>query len=278
MEAYSVLMSVYERDDPEHLRQAVDSMLSQTVPPSELVLVCDGPLPPDLDRVVRDYQQRGAFQILRLPENQGLGLALRRGLPLCRHEYVARMDADDIALPDRMEKLLTAMERDPQICVIGGQIAEFSDEPGQIDCYRIVPTTPEEIQKRVVRRNPMNHMTVLLRKSPVLEAGGYRDMPGFEDYDLWARLLARGCLLRNIDDVCCYVRAGEKLYRRRGGLAYFGRTVRMQRQLLALGLAGRLEILGNLTVRFAAAVLPNRLRSFLFQKLMRRRSVREETA
>lgn len=192
--SYSVLMSVYAKENANYLSAAIESMLCQSCPPTQFVLVCDGPLTPALDKVIIDFTAAhpDLFRILRLPENQGLGFALQEGLSACECQLVARMDSDDIALPLRMEHQLAAMVADPCLDVVGGQIAEFVGDPRNIQGYRMVPISPEEVRQRAVRRNPINHMTVLFRRDAVLAAGNYQDMKGFEDYFLWGRMLASG--------------------------------------------------------------------------------------
>lgn len=148
--AYSVLMSVYAKENAAYFSDAVESMLHQSCPPDQFVLVCDGPLTPGLDEAIQRFtasRDGGLFRVLRLPENVGLGRALQAGLPLCDHDLVARMDSDDLALPLRMEHQLALMAADPELAAVGGQIAEFTGAPDNIQGYRIVPTSPEEARR-----------------------------------------------------------------------------------------------------------------------------------
>jgi len=278
MNCYSVLMSVYCREEPENLRLAVESMLEQTVAPSEFVLVCDGPLTRELDDVIAEFcaGYPALFHILRLEENQGLGAALNAGLRQCRYELVARMDSDDIALPDRMRLQLEAWEACPGLSVLGGQIAEFSHSPDHITAYRQVPTETEAICAYLKRRSPMNHTTTLLRKSHVLEAGGYEAVAGFEDYFLWIKLISRGFSMANIPQLCCRVRADAAMYRRRGGWQYFKNTVKMEAFLLRSGLITVWECGQNVAVRFVGAMLiPVKLRRLAFLRFLRLRALEE---
>lgn len=273
MSPYSVLMSVYIKEEAPFFRTAVESMLQQTVPPEQFVLVCDGPLTPALDEVVGWCQETAPelFTVVRLPENRGLGLALREGMLACRNELVARMDADDIALPDRMEKQLKAMERNGYPAVVGGQIAEFTQDPADITGYRQVPLTNEEIYKRGGFLCPVNHMTVLLRRSDVLAVGSYQHFPAYEDYHLWTRLLAGGYRFCNIPDICCNVRVDADFYARRGGWGYFKRTYQMEKYILENGLINRLQFSRNVVARFGVTVLvPGKLRGLVFNKFLRR--------
>lgn len=279
MEKYSVLMAVYYREKTEHLRLAMQSMITQTVPPDEFVLVCDGPLTKELDAVIGEACRRSPelFQLVRLEKNMGLGVALNAGLQRCGNELVARMDSDDIAAPDRMEKQLAQMMKCPEISVLGGQIAEFYEDPNRIAAYRTVPTEESDIREFLRHRSPMNHTTVLLRKSHVLEVGGYPDVPGFEDYILWAKLIAGGYHLRNIREVCCSVRADAGMYSRRGGVRYFQNTLKMERFLLEKELISPGQLWKNVAVRFLGSmILPSRIRRVVFLRFLRRRSLETE--
>lgn len=271
MNPYSVLISVYYKEKPEFLCRAIDSMFAQTAAPDEMVLVCDGALPPELNRVIRSFQKRygSRFRVLQLQTNMGLGNALHQGIHMCKNEWIARMDSDDIALPDRMEKQLAYVEKHPEVSVVGGQILEFVDDPGNPVDIRSVPLEMPQIRETLRFKNPMNHVTTFFRKSAVLAVGNYEDYPGFEDYQLWARLLAQGFQLANLKDCLCRVRIGSAMYQRRGGWAFLKNTYRMQRFLLEQKLITAVQFARNLTIRFAAAVLPNRLRGTMFRKVMR---------
>lgn len=279
MEKYSVLMAVYYKEKAEYLRSAVESMLQQTVPPDEFVLVCDGVLTQPLNALIAQFcaQSPHLFHIVRLEKNLGLGAALNAGLLQCRNELVARMDSDDIAVRDRMEKQLAEMEKDPEVSVLGGQIAEFYDSPERILAYRTVPTEESQIREFLKHRSPMNHTTVVLRKSHVLRVGNYSDTSGFEDYILWIKLVAGGYRMRNIRDVCCRVRADAGMYARRGGAKYFQDTVKMERFLLEKEIISRRQFWLNIAVRFIGTMLlPSGVRRIVFLRFLRRRNL--ETA
>ena len=255
---------------------AVESMLGQTVPPDEFVLVCDGPLTQPLDAWIAEFCRRepSLFRIVRLEKNGGLGPALNIGLQQCRNELVARMDSDDIALPRRMEMQLEALEKYPHVSVLGGQIGEFQGDSNQIHAYRTVPLEEDEIRQFLRFRNPMNHMTVVLRRSHVLKVGNYQDVPGFEDYVLWAKLLSEGYALRNIRQVCCRARADASIYSRRGGVRYFRNTVVMEQYLLRQGLICRGQFWRNIAVRFGGTILlPAPFRRTVFLGFLRRKTL-----
>lgn len=272
---YSVLMSVYKKEQPKHLSQAIDSMLHQTIPPNEFVLVCDGPLTVELDDVITQYEQtyKNIFKTVRLDENVGLGLALNQGLLACSCEIIARMDSDDVAVSTRMELQLAMLEQDSCLAMLGGQTAEFQDTINDIHRYRIVPLLHDDICKDMAFRNPFNHMTVTFRKKAVLDAGNYQHLLGYEDYDLWARMIANGSKVQNINEVLCYVRVDENAYARRSGWTYFTDGVKMQKELKSLGLVNHAQYCRNIFIRFiSTVVLPNNIRSILYKTVMRKKN------
>lgn len=281
MEKYSVLMAVYYKEKPEYLRLAIDSMLAQTMEPDEFLLVCDGPLSPELDAVIADYSARfpELFCILRLAENQGLGAALNAGLRQCRNELIARMDSDDLAVPERMEWQLEEMKKHPEVSVLGGQIGEFWEDPERIVSYRTVPVEEPKIREFLKYRSPMNHTTVLLRRSHILQIGNYQPLSGFEDYTLWIRLIAGGYHLRNMEAMCCRVRADRGMYARRGGVRYFCNALKMEQLLLKKRLISPWQFRKNVFVRFVGTILvPPGLRRSLFLHFLRTREPKRKIA
>lgn len=218
MEKYSVLMSVYAKDHPDYLRLAIESMLNQTVKPEQYVIVEDGPLTVELNEVIDGYKetQSELFTVVKISQNKGLSNALNVGLKECRNELIARMDADDISLPKRCEKELSFFRQYLQLDICGCNIAEFYDNPDEIQAYRIVPAKYEDIKKFLRKRTPFNHPTVMYKKSRVLESGGYStDILRKQDYDLFSRMITNGSYVRNVEEVLFLFRANENNYARR---------------------------------------------------------------
>ncbi len=200
MEKYSVLMAVYEKEKPEYLAQSLKSMLAQTVPPDEIVLVEDGPLNCGLYHVIQSYKEHfpGQIQTVALAQNSGLGRALNYGLSFCRNDLVARMDSDDLSLPKRCEMQLRAFLRNPQLAIVGTQMDEFFLSPHHIVSVRAVPCAYRDILRFSRRRSPFNHPTVMFRKSVVVQLGGYGAYERKEDLDLFLRMLQEGYLAYNL--------------------------------------------------------------------------------
>lgn len=267
-----MLMSVYYKEKPEYLKLTLDSVLEQTVTAAEIVLIKDGPLTKELDEVIEEYDKKysGLFRIFALEKNVGLGKALNFGVQQCKYDLIARMDTDDIAMPNRFELLIKEFAQDNDLALCGGQIAEFEKEPQIISGYRKVPLARDEIVKFAKKRNPFNHMTVMFKKQAVLDAGNYQDMPYFEDYWLWVRILQKGYVVKNIEQVLVNVRAGAEMLARRGGLSYARASYIFLQATYKSGLIFYSEYLERLVIRISVVMMPTCIRKFLYNKILRK--------
>ncbi|MBQ3232274.1 MAG: glycosyltransferase [Clostridia bacterium] len=271
MEEFSVSMCVYGGDHPEWFRTAVDSILNQTIKSTEVVLVVDGHVPENLDKVIKSYEKVPSFRIIRLEKNVGHGEARRIGLKACSYDLVALMDADDISVPERFEKQLEAFSNDPNLAIIGGEISEFVGTPDNIVGVRAVYETDEQIKRDMQKRCPLNQVTVMFRKSAVDAVGGYIDWYCEEDYYLWLRLHLAGAEFANIPDSLVNVRVGKEMYQRRGGMKYFISEAKLQKWMLKQKVINLPTYVANVGKRLVVQVLlPNRLRGWVFQKFARK--------
>lgn len=268
---YSVLMSVYVKENPKYLRESIDSVMAQTMLPDEFVIVCDGPLTTQLDEVLAEYEKKypKVIRLLRLPENKGLGLALNEGIRICRNNIVARMDSDDICLPDRMERQLRVMEKEGAH-IVSGTIIEFGNSVSEELGRRVLPEKHKEICRFSRKRNPFNHATAVYCKDKVMEAGGYRDFKLFEDYYLWLRMLKKGAIGYNIQEPVLYVRTGEGMYERRGGLAYARQILRFRWYMLCNGHCNLMDFLIASVGHVLIALIPTGLRQKFYEKALRK--------
>lgn len=265
---FSVLMSVYRKDNPAWFREAVQSVFSQSCTPAETVLTADGPLTEELEAVIDEFKDK--LKIVRLEKNMGLGAALNAGLKECSYPLVARMDSDDISLPDRFEKQIKAFEADKDLSVLGGAIREIDSESKEEVSFRRLPQSDAELKNFLKTRCPFNHMTVMFRREAVLECGGYIPLHLMEDYYLWARMAAKGCRFANLADILVNARTDKNLYSRRGGWKYFKSNKAIADKMLSLGLISLPVYLFNLAVRFCVQVImPNSVRSIFYKKALR---------
>ncbi len=268
---FSVSMCVYVKDSPEWFTAAVESILNQTVKPSEVVLVVDGPVNAQLDAVISYYEKNPLFRIVRLPQNVGHGKARQAGLSHCRYELVALMDADDISANNRFEKQLKMFENDSSLAIVGSNITEFVGEPDNIVGARVVETDDAAIRADMKVRCPMNQVTVMFRKSIVERVGGYVDWFNEEDYYLWLRMYIDGAKFANLPDHLVNVRVGKDMYQRRGGKKYFLSEAKLQKYMYDNKVIGFGDFMVNVGKRFIVQILlPNKLRSWVFKKFARK--------
>lgn len=269
--AFSVLMSVYAKDKPDWIAQALDSVLNNTVAPAEVLVAVDGPVDEKIWAVLTDYMQKFAVvKVLPFEKNEGLGAALRKGLLQCSHDWIARMDADDISLPDRFEKQLIRISKEPDLAIVGGAVEEVDANTLRPVALRRVPCTDREIKKFLKSRCPFNHVTVMMNKQLILKAGNYQPLHLMEDYFLWARCGRQGIRMANLADVLVRCRIDHAMFVRRGGWQYFKSNAALSYHLYKLNLISYPRHLFNLTVRFCVQVLlPNRLRGIFYRKVLR---------
>lgn len=269
---FSVLISVYKKEKAEYLKQALQSVVNQTLKPTEIVIVKDGPLTKELDDCIEDFQRQHSklFKILTFKKNRGLGLALGDGVKACKYEYIARMDSDDISKLDRFEKQFNYLQEHPEIALLGTWITEFSKDENNPDTVTKLPCTHQDILKFAKKRNPFRHMTMVLKKEAVIEAGNYRDFLWFEDYDLWVRMLQKGYIVANIPEYLVNVRADEKMFARRGGYRYLKQDYRFQKFLLNSKFIICKQFIRNIFYRIIVRIMPNKLRIIFYKKVLRK--------
>lgn len=269
---FSVLMSIYKKEKAEFLKEALDSVINQTAIPSEIVMVKDGALTDELEKVLEEYQTNypHLFKIVPIEVNKGLGNALNIGIENCSYEIVARMDADDIARSDRFEIQLKFLEKNPDISVVGSWITEFDEDPDVVYAKRIIPTESEEIRKFAKWRCPMNHMTVMYKKSVVLQAGNYSPPNKIlQDYELWVRLFLNNVKFANIPDFLVNARAGKGMFSRRKGLYYIGEEFKLFSLFLSQGFINIFEFVRNIVLKTLLRVIPEWSRVLYYNKFLR---------
>lgn len=267
---FSVLMSLYIKEHADYFKECIDSILSQTVLPNEIVIVLDGPIS-DAVREVLDFyvkQNPSLYKIVPLEKNQGLGIALAKGILECSNELIARMDTDDIAVRNRFELQLKEFKKNPSLDICGSSILEFEGTPSHIVSRRNVPLQNSEIIQYQKRRDAFNHMTVMYKKSTVLKAGNYQSCLLMEDSLLWVHMIQINAVCMNIEEPLVYVRVGKDMFARRGGFAYFKKYREGRKRILKTGFLSKKDYYITLFIQFIVCLLPNRLRGLIFRKML----------
>lgn len=277
--SFSLLMAVYAGDRPDFLRRAfASSVQEQRRQPAEVVLVQDGPIPHDLARCLDQLAATSPVPVLRLelPDNLGLAGALEAGLARCSHDVVARMDADDISLPDRFAVQLP--EIDAGADLVGTALLEIGEGEHDVVGLRVPPTDPAVIARTARLHDPFNHPTVVYRRSAVAAAGGYEHLPLMEDYWLFAKMIASGARMVNRPEPLLMYRVGAGAYARRGGTALLRAEIALQGRFLSSGFISRREYLRNVVMRGGYRLVPAVVRRPAYRLLVATRGSRLDAA
>ena len=271
---FAVLLPVYAGDQPEFFFRAVSSATrEQELSPKQLVVVCDGPV----DESISDFLHRASrgqendllgpinVRVVRLKHNMGLANALNIGLAHCSHEIVARVDADDISLPQRFAIQIPLIEGG--LGLLGSAIQEFSDDEAEAGLVRSMPTSEEEIRRVISYRSPFAHPSVVYRKSAVEAVGGYEHLQLMEDYLLFARMVAAGVPCGNTPEVLVRYRVGSGAYKRRGGRHMLRSEMRLQKIFRNEGIVSNAQFARNLAIRGGYRLIPTDLRQLLYRSV-----------
>lgn len=270
MQDFSVLMSVYLKDNHVWFKSALDSIYAQSVLPSELVMVVDGPITEQIDSVLEDFIRRAGFEVkvVRLSSNMGLGNALSTGLRHCKYDIIARMDSDDICLPNRFEKQLELMNT---YDVVGTGIAEFHHAHDNVISKRIPSEDQEQLEKNAWLLCPFNHPTVMFKRAKIIEAGGYLSMHSFEDWYLWLRLFSKtNSKVFNIQEPLLAFRVSDDQYKRRSGVTYRKRELVFLKTCYDEGLISFQQFMTRQFISNVFRILPGSIFKTITKKLLRK--------
>jgi glycosyltransferase involved in cell wall biosynthesis len=268
-EPFTVLMPVYDGDKRRFVRRAFESATrEQTLPPTQVVVVRDGPVRPKLQKLLEKLAATPGVDVdlVELPQNLGLAAALEVGLDHCDHEIVARVDADDVSLPHRFAVQVPLVIAGYDL--VGSAIVEIEEDEAEWGRTRTPPTTPEEIERYSRFHDPFNHPSVVYRRSAVRGAGGYETLDLMEDYLLFARMIAAGAQVANVPEPLVLYRVGAGAYARRGGTRLLRSELRLQRTLRDEGFTSRSQYVRNVVVRGGYRLVPEALRKAAYRTLI----------
>ena len=267
---YSVLMSVYAGEKPEYLKQSIDSMINQSFQTNDFVLVCDGKLTDELEKVVSEYENKYSFfHPVRLPQNVGTGQCANIGIDKCINEYIVKMDSDDISLPERCEKQIRLLYSNPALDMCGAFIKEFDTETNEFIAIKKTPKTNDEIHKYARRRNPFNNQTLVFKKSLAKRIGGYSALTRCEDYDFVVRMLNAGAKGENIQQVLVDYRVSKDNYERRQNWANTKAFISVRWKIYRMGYSNLLDFLLPCAFQMFIFIMPKSLTGKIYKKFLR---------
>lgn len=272
---FTVLMAVCGKDDSELFAMAVTSVYENELKPDKMVLVVDGPIPVELERIVVSTAQRHGIKVVWLDANQGLAKALNTGLAHIDTEWVVRADADDYNLPQRFRQISELLNTQTELDLVGSAILEVEKSGTPVSC-RIMPSHHEDICRLLPWRNPFNHMTVAYRRSLVERCGGYPNVYLREDYALWIIMIMAGARCANLPEILVHAVAGKEMYCRRGGWRYANAERDLQALMIQLGLKSRLRGIVDCIIRSSVFLSPVPLRKLIYKTVLRRSAKAED--
>ncbi|MFI8687629.1 glycosyltransferase [Rossellomorea sp. NPDC077527] len=274
LEKFSVLLSVYNKEKPEYLLESLNSVLNQTIVPNEILIVKDGPLTSQLEKIIEEYLNNypKLFKIINFSENKGLGIALRAGVEACSYEIIARMDTDDICHKTRFEKQLNFLTNNKEIAIVGTNALDFDRSINNVISSRVFPEYNREIMYKSKRRCPFLHPTVMFRRSAILKVGNYENLLWFEDYLLFLKLLKNGYRGYNLQENLLYFRSNEETYNRRGGVKYLVEEYKALTLFYKRNLFNSWHYLTNLMLRSIIRISGNKIRTLIYKTFLRKKN------
>ncbi len=262
-------MTTYPGDHQSELRNCLTSLSGQRRQPDEVIIVRGNELPSELVNVIHEFEKKIPFSVHDIVvDEKGRGYARRIGVKRATSEFIAIMDADDIACPNRLSRQLEYFEENPSTDLVGGYIGEFETDPNEIKSVRKVPTELDDIQRMAHYRSPINHPTVMFRRNTVIDVGNYRMMEYGEDYELCCRLLTNDAKVANISEILVKVRAKGLMTRRQGRKIIY-REIYLQRAIVQSGFYGWVIAFVNLMIRIPIRLLPKHLLKRIYTALLR---------
>lgn len=226
MKKIAVILPVYKNDKVRYIKLSFDSILNQTYKDIHLFIGVDGPVGKDLEECLKKYEQDERVTVEWFKENRGLAIVLNDLLDICfkeGYEYIARMDADDISMPERFEKQMAYLQQHPEIDVVGGAIEEIDENSESRGKTIVYPLTSDDCYNFFARRNPHAHPAVMFRKS-FFDKAGCKYRPEYrqnQDTMLWLDGMKAGTKHANLPDVVLRFRFTNSLFKkRRNGWAF----------------------------------------------------------
>lgn len=266
MTKFSVLISIYRKENPLWFREALDSVFAQTVQPDEIVLVEDGPLTPELYSVIDEYMEKfPIFNIVKNETNLGLGLALANGVRAAKNDILVRMDTDDLLPIDRFEKQIAKMEEGYDVVSCWAQL--FMDDFNNVIAVKTRPEKHDDIVKLAHKRSPICHAGTVFRKSALMKAGNYQHCKLYEDYHLVARLIMSGAKFYNCQEVLYYVRVTPEQMNRRSGMDYLKTELSFFKEFKKMGFFSTKDYLVNSAIRVVVRLMPGGIKQKVLTKV-----------
>lgn len=265
---FSVILPIYKKVKFKIFIKSFESILNQSLHPSELLIVYDGPIQGNIKTLINNKKKNHKFiKILNFPSNNGLGKVLRLAIKKASYNYIIRCDADDISIKSRFKDQVTFMKKNRQIDVLGSNIVEVYNNKNF--SIKKLPEKNNYLRKYSLFRNPINHSSVIFKKNKIINSGNYIDMPFFEDYYLWLRVLKCGGKFHNIQKNLVLMGVDDDYYERRLGLKYFLNYIKFLNKIKKDKIISYFTYILNFILRFQIIYLPKKIIKKVYNLILR---------
>ena len=252
---FSVVISVYLHDDVDYFIESMNSILNQTLMPSEVILAVDGPVTSSIKDAIKNFESNPIVFVIRSDNNIGRGAIRHRAILSSTTKIIAIMDSDDISADNRFELQVKSLINS-KADFVGGYISEFTHSTDDFKRERKVPLKHAEILRRGKWIQPFNHVTIMFHKSMYIKSGGYAFTSVLEDSYLFFRMVKNNAQFHNIPKTLVYVRANNDQLLRRHGLKYFKEEFFLYLAMFRSGYINLWNLLINLVIRFTLRCAP----------------------
>ena len=226
----TVLIAVYKGDNFQHFSQSISSLINQKIYIHEVLLIINGSVPNELLNIIKKLSLSLPIRSIQYKENYGLAKALNLTLPLVESDWIVRLDSDDICDKNRFFNINKIINKyGNEFDVFGTYIQEFNNKINDIKTIRKVPLSCNSIKLFSIFSSPMNHVTTFYKKKITANNPNFYPLiDGFEDYALWLRLIKQKIKIKNIPIISVYVRTGNNMIKRRGGIEYVKNEIKFR--------------------------------------------------
>jgi cellulose synthase/poly-beta-1,6-N-acetylglucosamine synthase-like glycosyltransferase len=259
-------MAVYLNDDTNVFKNAVESILNNSVQPDQFIIVVDGPIKKECENFLQNVSSEYPIKLIRMTQNGGLANALNAALPHVSSEWIIRADADDISLKDRIKEIRKALR--PELDVLTSHTAEV-DESGKIISLKKVPIDHSDIVRRIKFRNPVNHNSCAIRTKTLKSCQGYPNLYLKEDYGLWIKMISNGARLQGLDKVLVRATVNDGFYKRKSGLKFVVSEMQLQKLIYECGQNTIIYCIIAFIVRIIFISTPAIFKKPIYRKMLR---------
>ena len=264
---FSLILPIHFDVNYKTFKKSFDSLMRQTLKPTEYVIVLDGPIKPIILGYMNTFLIEKNLKIIKNIKNIGLGKSLNKAILKCNYEIIIRADSDVIYDINRNKEFILFYKKNKNIDIFGSWMSEV-DSSNKIYIKK-TPVKNKAICFAMNFRNPINHPTVMFKKKKIISAGNYKHMPFFEDYYLWLRCKKIGINFLNIKKNLAVTNIDLGYIKRRDGISYFKNFLEFQKNAYKEKLVSGFYILTNILIRLSILSFSSKIKLYIYKTFLR---------